>query len=81
LLQNFSNSEINDGLKRMPAAAAASEKSTNKFGVWSLLISVFFIIKGIMYLGKGRFQQTLGIVFLVLGMVGLVIKGIDMAKR
>lgn len=83
LLQNFTNSEINDGLKRMPAAAA-SEKPTHKFGVLSLLLSVFFIIRGIMYMNKypsGHFSYTLGIIFILLGTAGFIIKGVDMARR
>jgi hypothetical protein len=83
LLQNFTDSEINEGLKKTPATPA-SENSTQKFGVLSLLLSVFFIIRGIMYMNKypaGDFSYTLGIIFILLGTAGFIIKGVDIARR
>ena len=83
LLQHYTDTEINEGLKRRPAPAA-SQQSNHKFGLLSFLVSVFFIVKGFMNMGKypsGSFGYTLGIIFILLGIAGVIIKGVDMARR
>jgi hypothetical protein len=83
LLQNFTNTEINEGLKRMPAPSA-SEKPTQKFGILSLLISVFFIINGMMRMSKnpsGSFLYTWGIILICVGIVGVIWKGLDVVRK
>jgi hypothetical protein len=83
LLQNFTNTEINEGLRRTPSAPAA-EKSTHKFGVLSLLVSVFFIINGFTRIAKnpsGSMLHTWGIILIIAGTVGVIWKGIDMSRK
>lgn len=64
--------------------APPSEKPNQMFGLLSLLLSLFFIIRGIMYVNKypsGNFSHTLGIIFILLGVTGFIIKGVGIAKR
>jgi hypothetical protein len=81
LLQNFSNAEINESLKGMPAAASP-EKQPHKFGILSLLLSLFFVVKGIIYMSNGsEVRKMLGLVFLLLGLAGFIIKSVSIARK
>lgn len=47
-----------------------------KFSPWSLLISLFFIIRGIMYFAKE--QHTMGFLMVGLGFLGFILKAVNL---
>jgi hypothetical protein len=84
LAQNFTAQEIEQGLKQYRAAFGRSPKSSARFGILSVLVSVFFIINGSMRISStqpGSILHTWGIILLCAGILGVIWKGIDMARR
>ena len=84
LAQNFTAQEIEQGLKQYRAAFGRAPKSSGKFGILSFLVSVFFIIKGILNLSSapsGSMLYIWGFVLLGVGLAGVIWKGIDMSRR
>jgi protein-S-isoprenylcysteine O-methyltransferase Ste14 len=81
---NFTEAEINEAFKSRNITAKATAKSSSQTSVVSLLISVFFIISGFMRMGNhssGSMLYNWGIILVLVGIAGVVIKGIDLAKR
>ncbi|MBL7705757.1 MAG: hypothetical protein JNM21_09455 [Taibaiella sp.] len=77
-LNGYMQEEITKGLmlaRRSPAAKGQEKKSSP----WSLLISLFFIIRGIMYLSKG--QNTMGFLMTGVGFIGFILKVVSMSRN
>ena len=84
LSQNYTAQEIEQAFRQRKVDGAKVANSSGKVGVLSLLVSVFFIIKGMINMGRGPSGSlifTWGLIMLVLGIVGVVWKSIDMSRR
>lgn len=70
--------DITQGLKlaRQNPAVMEPEKKSSP---WSLLISLFFIIRGIIYLSKG--QNTMGFLMTGVGFTGFILKAVSMRRN
>lgn len=82
LSQQYSPDEVNAALKQTNAGARA--KSSSGIGIFSVLISVYFIFSGIMKMSKypsGSILFTFGLVMLVVGIGGLIYKLVEMSRR
>ena len=84
LAQNFTSQEIEQGLKQYRAAFGRAPKSSGKFGILSFLISIYFIIKGLININtapSGSIIYVWGFIMLFAGLAGAIWKGIDMSRR
>jgi hypothetical protein len=84
LSQNFTPQEIEQALRQRQVNAAKQPKSSAKFGIVSLLVSIYFIINGSVKIStypSGSILNTWGLVMLSVGVIGVIWKGIDMARR
>lgn len=77
-LNGYAQEEITRALKaiRQNPAIAAKEQKTS---YWSLLLSLFFIVRGIMYFSKN--QTTLGFLMTGVGFIGFIIKVVQLSRR
>ncbi|RYD97846.1 MAG: hypothetical protein EOP54_09545 [Sphingobacteriales bacterium] len=77
-LNGYMQEEITKAMKlarQSPAAVVQQKKSSP----WSLLISLFFIIRGIMYFSKG--QNTMGFLMTGVGFIGFILKAVSMRRN
>jgi hypothetical protein len=84
LSQNFTPHEIEVAMRQRKVNAAKQPKSSGKVGIVSLLISVYFIINGSVKISSapsGSFLYSWGLVMLSVGIIGVIWKGVDMARR
>jgi hypothetical protein len=84
LSQNYTALEIEQAFRQRKIDGASKPKPSGGVGILSLLVSVFFIIKGMINMGRassGSFLFTWGLIMLILGILGVVWKSIDMARR
>jgi hypothetical protein len=78
----YSPEEVNAAMRQTNVAAKA--KSSSGIGIASVLISVYFIITGIIKIGKypsGSIGYIFGIVMLIAGVGGLIFKLVDISRR
>lgn len=77
-LNGYMQEEITKALKlaRQNPTVIEQEKKSSP---WSLLISLFFIIRGIMYFSKN--QNTMGFLMTGVGFIGFVLKAVSMRRR
>jgi hypothetical protein len=78
--QQYTNDEITTAMKQAPAAF----KEKSSFGVVSILISVYFIFKGIYNMSQypsGSVLNVFGLVMLCGGIGGLIFKLVDISRR
>lgn len=74
----YMQEEISKGLK-LARLNPVTGKQEKKSSPWSLLISLFFIIRGIMYFSKG--QNTMGFLMTGVGFVGFILKVVSMSRN
>ncbi|WP_222166944.1 hypothetical protein [Edaphocola aurantiacus] len=66
----YSNEELSQ-VNTLMQKSEQVEKQT-KSSPWTIIISIIFILRGVMYLSKG--QTGLGVLMLSVGFIGLIIK-------
>lgn len=84
LSQNYTAHEIEQAFRQRKVEGATKPKSSSGVGIVSLLVSVYFIFKGMVNIGRapsGSFLFTWGLIMLILGVAGVIWKGIDMSRR
>ncbi len=77
-LNGYMQEEITKALKQAQQNPAVIEQE-KKSSPWSLLISLFFIIRGIMYFSKN--QNTMGFLMTGVGFIGFILKAVSMRQR
>ena len=81
---NFTPAEIESAFHARKINPRQNKNSSSQTSIVSLLISVFFIISGFMRMSKapsGSMLYTWGIILICVGILGVVWKSIDLAKR
>lgn len=82
LNQQFTADEVNSALKQGNVSNRA--KSSQGFGVVSILVSVYFIFSGIMKMSKyesGSGLYIFGLVMMLVGIGGLIYKLVDISRK
>lgn len=82
LSQQYHPEEVNAALQQTNVASRA--RSSQGFGLVSVLVSIYFIFSGIMKMSKyasGSIGFTFGIVMLLVGIGGLIYKLVDISRR
>lgn len=80
--QKYSPDEVNVALKQTNVASRA--RSSQGFGMISVLVSVYFVFSGIMKMSKypsGTVLYIFGLVMILVGVGGLIYKLVDMSRR
>lgn len=75
----YMQEEITKGLKLARQSPAAVVEQQKKSSPWSLLISLFFVVRGIMYFSKG--QNTMGFLMTGVGFIGFILKAVSMRRH
>lgn len=78
-LNGYMQEEISKALKLARQSPAAVIEQEKKSSPWSLLISLFFIVRGIMYFSKN--QNTMGFLMTGVGFIGFILKAVSMRRR
>lgn len=76
-LNGYTQEEITKALKAMQQDPVIADKE-KKTSYWSLLISLFFIVRGIMYFSKN--QHTMGFLMTGVGFIGFIIKAVQLRR-